>query len=135
MGIFQDIRQSIETRLADNWTATDISWDNIPYTPLPETPFIRLLINEVDAQQISMANIPCHRIIGIIHILVMVPIGTGTNTARGYVDSLADIFRNANFDGITCRSPKIVRVGDVGEYYQYSVLVNFWVDKAMANAV
>ena len=134
MGFRQDIRAAIEGRLSTNWTSTDISWDNVPYTPEASTAFIRLLIDEVDSNQISIANIPCHRIIGIIHIPIMVPTGTGTQTAKGYSDALGDIFRNANFSDITCRSPKTVRVGDVGEFYQYSFLINFWADKALANA-
>ena len=134
MGTFQDIRAAIETRFSTNWTATDISWDNVPYDPKPETPFVRLLINEVDSFQVSMATAPCHRFTGLIHILVMVPVGTGTHTARGYADSIADIFRNASFSNINCRTPRIVRVGDVGEYFQYSVLINFWKDEALANA-
>lgn len=135
MGTFQDIRKLIETRLSTKYSDTDISWDNVPYTPNPETAFIRPLINEVSANQISMATIPCHRIVGILHILIMVPKNTGTNTARGYGDTLSGIFRNANFDDITFRSPKIVRVGEAGEHFQYSWLCDFWVDNVLANAV
>jgi len=134
MGTFQDIRQAIESRFLTNWTATDISWDNVPYTPDANTAFVRLMINEVDAFQASIASIPCHRIIGIIHILIMVPVGTGTNIARGYADTAAGIFRNADFDDIHCRSPRIARVGDIGEHYQISTLIDFWSDVILANA-
>lgn len=134
MGTFQDIRAAIETRFNTNWTTTDISWDNVKYTPDPEESFVRLIIDEVDAYQSAMGSIPCHRFTGIIHIMIMVPVGTGTNTARGYADAASDIFRNANFSGIQCRTPKIVRVGDVGEYYQISCLINFWKDEALENA-
>ena len=134
MGTFQDIREAIEARFSANYTSTAISWDNVPYTPSSETPFVRLLINETDSYQASMATTPCHRFIGLIHVMVMVPVGTGTNTARGYADTVAGIFRNANFSDITCKSPKIIRVGDVGEHFQYSVLIPFWKDDILANA-
>ena len=134
MGTFQDIRQAIEVRFTTNWTATDVSIDNVPYTPNANTAFVRLMINEVDTFQASIATTPCHRFIGIIHVLIMVPVGTGTNVARGYADDVAGIFRNADFDDIQCRSPRIARVGDVGEFFQYSVLVNFWHDAILANA-
>jgi hypothetical protein len=134
MGTFQDIRAAIETRFSANWTATDISWDNVAYDPKPEIPFVRLMINEVDSFQVSMSTVPCHRFTGIIHIIILVPIGTGTNTARGYADSAAAIFRNADFSNIQCRSPRIVRIGDIGQYFQYSTLVNFWKDESLANA-
>ena len=134
MGFRQDIRAAIEGRLSDNWTATDVSWDNVPYKPKASTAFIRLLIDEADSVQISIANVPCHRITGIIHIPIMVPTGTGTQTAKGYSDALGDIFRNADFSDILCRSPKTVRVGDVGEHYQFSFIISFQADRALANA-
>ena len=132
--LFTDIRQAIEVRLAANWSTTDIAFDNIDYTPVANTAFIRCIIDEVDTNQINMATTPCHRTIGLIHLMIMVPTGTGTATARGYADDLADIFRNASFSGIQCQSPKIRRVGDVGEYFQYSVLTPFYTDQALANA-
>jgi hypothetical protein len=134
MGTFQDIRSAIETRFSTNYTDTAISWDNVAYDPSPETSFVRLIINEVDSFQVSMSTTPCHRFTGIIHVLIMVPVGTGTDTARGYADTVANIFRNACFDNINCRTPRIVRVGDVGEYFQYSCLINFWKDEALSNA-
>jgi hypothetical protein len=134
VGTFQDIRQAIESRFKTNWTATDISIDNVSYTPDANTAFVRLQIREFDAFQSSMATTPCHRFIGIIHIQIMVPVGTGTNIARGYADDAADIFRNASFSNVQCKSPRIIRVGDIGEHFQYSVLINFWYDAILANA-
>jgi uncharacterized membrane-anchored protein len=134
MGAFQTIRSAIEARLNTNWTSTPIAWDNVPYTPDANTAFIRLIIDEVDSQQASMATIPCHRILGLIHVMIMVPINTGTNTARGHADTIAGIFRNANFSSIQCQSPRIRRVGDIGEWYQYSVLVPFYYEQALENA-
>jgi len=131
---FQDMRKSIESRFSTNWTTTDISWDNVHYDPKSETAFVRFIIDDGDAYQASIGTSPCHRFPGIIHVMIMVPIGTGTNTARGYADSISDIFRGADFDGIQCRTPKIIRVGDVGEYFQISVLVNYWKDAVLANA-
>ena len=134
MGMYQDIRAAIEARLQTNWTTTPISWDNVPYDPNPAQAFIRCMIDEVDSQQVSMATTPCHRVTGLIHVMVLVPTNTGTNTARGYADSLAAIFRNADFSGVKCLSPRIRRVGDLGEYYQLSVLTPFTYDQYLANA-
>lgn len=135
MGTFQDIRQAIESRLRANWTATAIAWDNSAYDPDSKTAFIRLLIDEVDSRQITLGtSTPCHRITGLIHIMVLVPVNTGTNTARGYLDSLAAIFRNADFSDVKCQSPRIRRIGDIGEHYQYSLLIPFYFDDSLANA-
>jgi len=133
-GVFEAIRGAIESRLYNNWTSTAIAWDNVSYTPNANTAFIRLIIDEVDSQQSSISTTPCHRIIGLIHVMIMVPINTGTNTAREYADRIADIFRNASFSDVRCQSPRLRRVGDIGEWYQYSVLVPFYFEKALENA-
>ena len=135
MSFFEDIRAAIEQRLNANWSTTDIAWDNVEYNPTANTAFIRLIVDEADTRQITLSNnSPCHRAIGLIHIMIMVPTNTGTATARGYADSLADIYRNADFSDIKCLSPRIRRVGDVGEHYQYSLLIPFTYDKSLANA-
>ena len=135
MTFFTDIRTAIEQRLNANWSTTAIAWDNVEYNPIASTAFIRLIVDEVDVRQITLANTsPCHRATGLIHIMIMVPVNTGTATARGYADSLSDIFRNADFSSIKCLSPRIRRVGDVGEHYQYSLLIPFTYDKSLANA-
>ena len=134
MGAFQEIRAAIEARLSSNWTTTAIAWDNVEYDPNPATAFIRLIVEEADSTQVSMGTTPCHRIVGLIHIMIMVPVNTGTNVARGYADTWAGVFRNADFSGIKCQSPRIVRVGDLGEYYQLSMLTPFYTDKILANA-
>ena len=132
--LFADIRKSIEVRLGSNWTTTAIAHDNGSYDPTPNTAFIRVIIDEVDSKQVTLGTTPCHRVIGLIHIMIMVPTGTGTATARNYADDLTDIFRNADFSDIKCQSPKIRRGGDVGEHYQLSLLIPFYTDKALANA-
>lgn len=134
MGTFQDIREAIETRFINNWTATRISIDNVAFTADSEESFVKIMIEELPAYQVTMGTKPCHRFPGIIHIMIFVPVGTGTNIARGYADSISDIFRNADFDDIQCRTTRLVRVGDVGEHFQYSALTNFWKDEALANA-
>ncbi len=131
----EDMRAAIEGRLSDNWSTTAIAYDNVPYTPVAGTPYIRLTIHEVDSRQISMSgSTNCHRVTGIINIMIFVATGTGTKTAKQYADTISGIFRNADFSDILCRSPRVIRVGDIGEWFQYTVLIDFQYDKALANA-
>ena len=138
MGTFQQVRQYIEARLSDNWTATDIAFDNIDYTPSADTAFVNLLIEDGPARQITYnANENAtHRYEGWIMVFVNVPLKTGTNTARGYADSIASIFRNAQFSAldIVCKSTRIIRIGEIDGMYQYNVLTEFWVDVTADNA-
>ena len=112
MGSFQQVRQYIEDRLSSNWTATDIAFDNVDYTPNAATAFVNLIIEDSNSRQITYnANENAtHRYEGWVMVFVNVPLKTGTNTARGYADSIADIFRNAQFSplDIVCTSTQIV---------------------------
>jgi hypothetical protein len=138
MGSFQQVRQYIEDRLSSNWSATDVAFDNIDYTPNASTAFINLIIEDSDSRQITYnANENAtHRYEGWVMVFVNVPLKTGTNTARGYADSIADIFRNAQFSplDIVCTSTQIVRIGEIDGMYQYNVITPFWVDITSDNA-
>ena len=138
MGSFQQVRQYIEDRLSSNWTATDIAFDNVDYTPDAATAFVNLIIEDSDSRQITYnANENAtHRYKGWVMVFVNVPLKTGTNTARGYADSIADIFRNAQFSplDIVCTSTQIVRIGEIDGMYQYNVITPFWVDITLDNA-
>ena len=138
MGSFQDVRQYIESRFSDNWTDTDISFDNVDYTPSPDTAFAHLIIEDHDTRQITYnaKENATHRYEGWIIVFINVPLKGGTNTARGYADSVSDIFRNAQFSplDIVCRSTRIIRIGEVAGMFQYNVTTEFWVDITLDNA-
>jgi hypothetical protein len=138
MGSFQDLRQYIESRLTDNWSATDVAIDNIDYTPSADTAFIHIIIDEGIGRQITYnsGENATHRYEGFIMVYVNVPLKSGTNTARGYADSIATIFRNAQFStmDILCKTPKIIRIGEVEGMFQYNVLTPFQVDITLDNA-
>ena len=127
MGTWQDIRQDIESKLNANWTTTAIAWDNVEYTPSAATSFIRLLIEEVGSTQLTIGGTQCHRVYGLIHIMIMVPTKTASATAYTYADSLSDIFRNLEISIVRCRIPRIVRVGGIGEWFQLSLIIPFYI--------
>jgi len=138
MGTQQDFRKYVERRLRDNWTTTDIAYDNVDYTPSPNTAFVNLIIEENTSRQITYnaKENATHRLEGFIMVLVNVPLKGGTNIARGYADSISTIFRNAQFStmDILCKSTKVIRVGEVEGMFQYNVLTPFQVDVTLDNA-
>lgn len=134
---FEDIRAAIAALVETNWTTTDVVYDNRSYIPDPNTSYVRLVISEGPSRQVSCGGTTnCHRIIGLINVSIFVPLGTGTRTIRQYADTIADFLRNKQFSSpyLVCRSPRIVRVGEVDGMYQMSVIVDFWCDVSVANA-
>ena len=127
---FADERQAIEARLTANWTTTPIQYDNVAFSAPADNKYISLVITNGSATQQELGATPMHRHIGVVTIQVFVPVEAGTNEARGYADTLAGVFRNAQFSAgssgsILCRSPSITRVGVNNGLYQLNVAVPY----------
>lgn len=131
---FATARRDIEGRLKSNWATTPIAFDNIPYKPRDGVSWIRCQIFEDDVRRLNIGGPGHHRVIGLIVLSIYVPVNSGTQTAREYGDSLAEIFRDQQFNGITCREAVPATIGEVSVkgmesgWYQYDINVRFqWV--------
>lgn len=127
---FADERQAIEARLSTNWTSTPIKYDNVSFSAPSDNKYISVVIANGASSQQELGASPMHRHIGLITIQIFVPVEAGTNVPRDYADSLATVFRNAQFSAgssgtILCRSPSIVRVGVTNGLYQLNVAVPY----------
>lgn len=124
-------RRDIEKRLQDNWALTPIAFDNTVFTPRDGEPWVRLRIFEENVNRINIGSPGYHRLVGLLVVSIFVPVGTGTHTVRGYADTIASIFRDVQFNGITCREAVPRTVGEVtlaGKetgWYQYDVSVRY----------
>src|SRR5512143_941774 len=100
-------RQAIEERFHDNWTATPLSkvaWDNVAFAPPPNDEWVRLSIVGGDSNRMTIGS-SLHRSVGIIYVSCFVPVAKGSARAFALADAAAAIFRDAEFNGILCRSP------------------------------
>ena len=125
MAGYETERQIFEARMSAQWKTTSIAWDNDDFIPTPGTAWVRFTIINSDANNASLGSNILIRDTGFLDIGIFVPVGTGTNTARGYVDTIAAIFRNWSSGGITCKAPVIKRVGELNGWFQYNVTVPF----------
>ena len=138
---FNDERQSLESRFNTQWatytTSADvpIAWDNVEYTPVTGTTFVRFSVFPGDAYQVSLGNRPLHRVVGIIDIGIFVPQGQGTKNAKDLADIAAEIFRNwqDTTNKIRCRSPYLTQIGEEEGWFQVNVTVPYIRDELFAN--
>jgi len=114
-------RVDIETRLNENWYTTPISWDNVPYTATPGTPWIRctILPGEVDALEFGRDTVKEHS--GIIVINIFTQRDTGSALARTYADTLSTIFDMQEFGTIDCAEAAVQNLG-VDEAWHHMVI-------------
>lgn len=127
---FSDERRAIETRLADNFSALPIWYENQKFDIPAGTPWVKITILNGAGRQASINSSPLQRYVGVIQIDVFVKQDSGTATARTHADTIEAIFRNAQFSAgssgtITCRTPSITPVPDQDEWYQLSVSVSY----------
>ena len=126
---FATARRDIEGRLTANWATTSIAYDNVPFkTPSDSTSWVRLRIFEENVTRLNIGNPGTHRVSGLIVVEIFVPQGRGTQTVRGYADTIAAVFRDQQFSGITCREATPRSVGEYEGWWQYNVSVPFYWD-------
>lgn len=134
MSGFADERQAIENRFAANWTTTSIKWDNVPFPEMASS-YVALSILTGGGERITIGNSnPRHRWAGVISIKILTPEDSGNAVARVYADTIAGIFRDAQFSAgtnctITCGTPAIKPGAVVDGWYVINVVVPYRRDK------
>ncbi len=106
MAGIEDERASLEGYINTNWTSTPIKWEEVPYTPVADTPFIAVRIKPGGVGIVAMPN--GNRYHGVLAIDIHCPKNEGTATIREYADKVIDMLMNKNIDGII--------VGDATNY-------------------
>ena len=119
-------RQEIEEHFKTEWTdATPVGYDGEQFDRVNNS--IRITINSGQAYQASFGspsnNISRH--VGIITLEVITEGGKGSATARGYADTIMDIFRNKNLGSVKTRIPYISARRDEAPFYIINVVVPF----------
>ena len=122
---WKTLREAFEQRLRDNYTTTEIAYDNTKFTP-PTTSWIRAVLLPVNTENAALGGL-CVRQEGIFWIQIFVPLNSNTDEAYTLAAEVSLIFENVQFSGITCGAPDTVRIGDEGRgWYQVNVKVPFY---------
>ena len=119
---------AIESRFAAMFTVCPVKYSNVPYKPIGVA-FAELKVIVADSVRASIGDTNLHRNTGIISVNIFEPVNTGTSTGKEKADLAAIVFRSASFSGITCRSPKVVEVGEIDEWYVINMSVPYFRDE------
>ena len=128
---FDTVRRDIEKRFDANWIVTKVSYDNIDFEPpnrKGKEYWVRLRIFEDAANRMNIGNPGIHRTSGTIIIELYAPLNVGTNTLRSYASDAATIFRDKQFNGITCQEAIPTNVGELDGWFIYNVSIPFYYD-------
>ena len=119
---------AIESRFATGFTVCLVKYSNVKFVPANRIAWAEIHVIIADSMNAEIGA-GRHRNIGIISVNIYEPINTGTAAGKEKADIAVAIFRDQQFNGITCRSPKIVQVGEVDEWYVINMSVPFYRDE------
>ena len=145
-----EVRQSIATLWAANWTLTPTKYENLLFTQpgtqnLARQPWVALFLQELTADRASLgqmgANIAVHRHVGLVTLQVFTDLNIGTNLGLGLAQQAKEIWRDREIlvneyggaIGETIRfikEPHIEKIGDDGHsWFQYNLKAEFIYDE------
>jgi|TARA_Y100000310_G_C20704101_1_gene833182 hypothetical protein len=97
---FEDERAAIERRFGANYSATDVKYENVPFTQPERTSWVALTILSGSGTNESIGtgmSSRLERFAGIIQIDVYTVEDGGTGAARNLADTIGAIFDNVQF--------------------------------------
>lgn len=130
---------AMRQRMADNWTATPVVYENQDFTPTAGESFVYFEVVGGGGDQITLGPAGAQRFrkTGLMQAHVFVPVGAGDGLARTHADAIAAIFQAQDFAGVLCRAAS-VGVGEraddngqrtAGTFWRVTVTVPFQFDE------
>lgn len=120
-------RQYIEQRVLDN-ISVPVTFDN--QEPLEHTGvWARVTINHGDSETAGIGQGVRVRTFGVVTIQFFNKQYTGTNDVLQAVDVAISAFQHQQFNGITCRSATVRRIGERDGVYQTNLTIPFYRDE------
>jgi len=125
---FDTIRRDIENRVADNWMVTPVAYENAPFEEPQSEPWIRVRIFDDVTRRITIGNPATYRHAGLLVLEIFTPKNSGTGTARTYAGTLATLFRDVQFSGLTFREPSLSNGGEENGWFKMNLSTPFFWD-------
>lgn len=90
---FETERAAIEGHVQANFTAAPVFFENQPFDPPKDAPYVVVTIRHSGTQPASLGPTPLRRLAGTVEAALHVPERSGTATARTLADALAAVLR------------------------------------------
>ena len=132
MAEFAATRKTIETHFQDNWTSTEVEYENAkPFRKqqagsLPAR-FVRLRVVEAGRQQIALGTARAIRAVGLVVVQILVPRNDGSRESLKLADLIAAIFDRVCVNNVQFRVAEVQPVGATDEWWATNVSVPFLV--------
>jgi len=126
---FATAQISIESRFAAAFSGCPVKYENVDFVSQDGETYCELEVIDVSTQRANVGSPALERNWGIIRASIFTPRNIGTATGRALADAAAGIFRDVQFDGITCLSPAVRNIGEVEGWWLTSMTAEFYRDE------
>lgn len=126
---FASSATSLRQRFYVQWNgATDVAWPNAEYTPTPGTAWVRVSLGFGDTFQPYLGTNSHSRTAGVFTAEIFEPPDTQDAAAWAKADTIAGIFRRADFDGFKFGEPSAMEapLPDSEPWYRVTVEVPYY---------
>jgi len=124
---FADERKDIESRFSTNWSTTSIAWGNADFNTPNNAEWVRFSILNGNTAYRALGGLKRHT--GVISVQIFAPANSGTNTLRGYADTIANIFDGKKFSDVVCDVASMQTIGTDDRWHQINVNIPYWRDE------
>lgn len=123
------IRSRFNTQITIAKFVTTI-FDNQDVEPPVTGQWIRFSIIPGESIQVEFGSKKRFRQFGIATAEIMDEIGKGTKAINLLINAIntSGVFRSVSVGGVVYRTPSVLRVGRVGNWYKVNVLIPFYAD-------
>jgi hypothetical protein len=122
-----EIAKAIEVYFSANWTATTISWPNVPFAA-PDGSWVRFtnLPDIIDTQEIGAAGVGIRE--GVVKIQVFTKPNIGSRPGATLAATAEGLFHLKDIGCVKFRSAYTVENGinNDGTWYQHTVTAPWW---------
>ena len=126
---FVEITTSAE-QLLEAWGGVPISYDNAPFTPVPDSSWCRLYIIDGDSFNTAIGG-SCIKRTGLVIVQVYTNTDIGSAAARDLADQISAVFSNVRDGSVQYLVANATRVGYTDKIYQLNVSIPFELDEVI----
>ena len=121
------IRSALEAHLRDALAGVDVAWENVDYTPIQGTAWVRCVVRPGQVFDGEIGRLGLSQRPGVLLAQVFVPDHLGSGPALDMAQAVEAAFRHEDVGGVHCDNPYTTTVGPDGRgWYQVNVAVPWW---------
>lgn len=110
---YTELMSTVYSHMSDNWTESAITYENTPYKPPVNDPWVRVSIVPFESENIAIGKTCGVRLRGLIAVQIFVRYDKGTGDAYELVDHAKEILENTTIgDSIYTYESSANVVGD-----------------------